>query len=409
MKIRNNYRLLMLTAMILGILMFAGFVKDTQAATQYAVPSGDIQLYRYKYQILKIGSTVYYSWPKAEKITSKDYLEVQDSIDNDHVLVYYKGYSRWMRVSDKNKLKYPISVQTGYYNMKAGVSTSSTERMADVYYDRRNARVNIYQPNGDNAQIFRFARVSSANGGLYTIRNYTNDQALTLTNGFAFMKNYTGSAYQKWRIFNAGGGYLYLQNAGTKTFLDVPGGVRTNNLQLWGHAFNGSNAQKWRLIGAEPTVILNGTYSLISGVSSFRVLDVHNGDIWGNMEIYSWLGNNNQLFEIREVSGGWHSIRNVGTGQYMAAALQYNGKSTYNAKMCYADLLNDINVKPKITNTSFMWKFKQKSNGYTYIINKKNNHYLAVEGNINRNGMNVWLWPYFELNAKGERWTIMKH
>ena len=88
--------------------------------------------------------------------------------------------------------------------------------------------------------------------GWYTITNPANGKAMDVYDwGTA-----SGTNIQQWdlhsgdcqlfRFYDAGDGYCYIKSK-LGTYVDVANGDAVSNTNVWAYAFNGSNAQKWKI------------------------------------------------------------------------------------------------------------------------------------------------------------------
>ncbi len=106
-----------------------------------------------------------------------------------------------------------------------------------------------------------------------------------------------GDPDQRWRLVDAGSGYLNLINVNSGKALDNPGGSRTNGTQMqqWTIVGTGNNNQKWQL-----TSVGGGWYT-IKNRTSGKVLDVRDGSVADAAAIQQWTygsGNANQQFKF---------------------------------------------------------------------------------------------------------------
>ena len=93
----------------------------------------------------------------------------------------------------------------------------------------------------------------------------------------------------KFRInYDQTSGYYTIQSIISGHLLDVQNGAMINGTNVWQHADNGTDAQKWRI-----EKNYDGSYSFISKKNGLY-LDVENGNMsdGGNIQVYS--GNNTQ-------------------------------------------------------------------------------------------------------------------
>ena len=146
----------------------------------------------------------------------------------------------------------------GIYKIASGVGNN-------MYLDFActNDNVRIYE-NCDNhsdpafvkSQYYRLTHVGD---GWYTISNIGNNLAADVataspesgTNIIQYEHHQGGS--QQFRFYDAGDGYCYIKSS-LGTYMDVQNGDNVNNTNVWAYSFNGSNAQKWKLLPIEDII-----------------------------------------------------------------------------------------------------------------------------------------------------------
>lgn len=107
-------------------------------------------------------------------------------------------------------------------------------------------------------------------------------------------------------------GIYYIKSKHSGLYLDVVNGSSANNANIRQWSYNGSTAQKFKLVSAG-----NGYYYIYTGASSYsKVVDVAGRSTADNANIlqYSYNGQNNQKFQVVEVSSGVYAIKTGITG-----------------------------------------------------------------------------------------------
>lgn len=111
------------------------------------------------------------------------------------------------------------------------------------------ARLQIWGVAGVKNQLFRFYSYSD---GTHRIMAHHSGKYLEVTDNGDYAPVVQGvlstSSRQKWYLYSAGGGYYYLKNAASGRYLDLYCGITQNGTTVRVCPFNGSSAQKWKLI-----------------------------------------------------------------------------------------------------------------------------------------------------------------
>lgn len=161
----------------------------------------------------------------------------------------------------------------------------------DVYGANRSsgANVQVYAPNGTDAQVWNFAAVSPLEDGWYTIRTAMGSgRALDVAGASAYdganvrLWDSNGSDAQRWYIFGIGNGYYTLVNGASNKVLDVQGGGGSGaNVQQY--TGNGTNAQQWRF------TLKDGAFTFVN--ANGKVLDVYGGSDANGANVQIWDSN----------------------------------------------------------------------------------------------------------------------
>ncbi|MBQ7523296.1 MAG: RICIN domain-containing protein [Oscillospiraceae bacterium] len=141
------------------------------------------------------------------------------------------------------------------------------------------ANIQIYTKNNTAAQKFHISK----DGNYNLITNVGSLLAMDIADNTIMgqvsliQQTINNTDYQRWRFFDAGDGTLYIQSA-FGPFLDVKHAATANATGIWSFPFNGSTAQKWKLISTNieytpiKTAVYDGhTYALYDNEDSWFV------------------------------------------------------------------------------------------------------------------------------------------
>lgn len=121
-------------------------------------------------------------------------------------------------------------------------------------------------------------------------------------------------------------GTYYIKSAFSGLYLDIANGSSANNANLQQYAYNGCDAQKFKLVKGN-----DGYYTIYTGASGYsKVLDVAGKSSADNTNIaqYTYKGATNQKFEIVQIKSGVYAIKTVISGE--KSCLDVYGWSTSN-------------------------------------------------------------------------------
>ena len=180
---------------------------------------------------------------------------------------------------------YGIVLRSNYNNRTAALAssenTSKASRLVIIYVERS-------EPNPfDEKKPFNYEPehgLSVPSSGLYFLKNKRSGKYLTAdvyNGGNAYQSDFTGSSNQKWYISQVEGTvYFTIRTENQNYSLDVySGGINESNsasgnadgsnIQVFGN--NSGNNQRWRFVRN-----WNGTYKILSALSTSRGLTVYN-------------------------------------------------------------------------------------------------------------------------------------
>ena len=289
-----------------------------------------------------------------------------------------------------------IAVKEGTYVLQSALAS---DKVIEIPSSSQNNQVSIAlgtKNAGSSAQRFE---VVSTGDGYYNIIAEHSGKALEVKGGSsaagtAIQQNTLNrnSLAQKWCFMNAGDGNYYLCSA-LGTYMDVQSAVSAAGTPVWAYTFNGSTAQKWKLIESDYQPIANGTYTIGNGLNTSRVLDVESASLenYTNIQLYSSNDTSAQRFEITYVGGGYYKI-----------IAEHSGKAV---DILNASVASGANVQQYTWNGSDaqLWKFVDAGNGMYYIRSKLGT-VLGLSTESAAAGTNVCMQNMSQTNSK--KWKI---
>lgn len=291
-----------------------------------------------------------------------------------------------------------IAVKEGTYVLQSALAS---DKVIEIPSSSQNNQVSIAlgtKNAGSSAQRFE---VVSTGDGYYNIIAEHSGKALEVKGGSsaagtAIQQNTLNrnSLAQKWCFMNAGDGNYYLCSA-LGTYMDVQSAVSAAGTPVWAYTFNGSTAQKWKLIESDYQPIANGTYTIGNGLNTSRVLDVESASLenYTNIQLYSSNDTSAQRFEITYVGGGYYKI-----------IAEHSGKAV---DILNASVASGANVQQYTWNGSDaqLWKFVDAGNGMYYIRSKLGT-VLGLSTESAAVGTNVCMRDMSQANSR--KWMLTK-
>ena len=285
-----------------------------------------------------------------------------------------------------------IDISAGMYNLRSAVG----DKNLDVYGGGYESGVNfnIYSVNDTDAQNFNIYWNSvagdHAQGGYHIEHMHSGMFADTNGDDVPPGSNVhqwgdSGSNGQYWIFEDAGDGWVYIRNL-WGYYLDVCNGADMDqaNVQIWN--WNGSSAQKWKLIprSDKPKVeIADGNYYVHSDVGH-KVLEIKNDsrELGANLQINAMEEDDAQQINIvynpkgGNFSQGGNHLEHCHSGLYLDTE---NNNRNPGANVFQWD---DTGANGQY------WRFEDAGDGYVYIYNLWGN-YLTVDGGWDIPGRNV--------------------
>ena len=207
------------------------------------------------------------------------YLDVGDGIcaNSTNVSAWYLNQSdaqKWMLAGHSGVTK-KTDVEAGCYTLKSAAGNV----VLDIAGGAKGGNAQVYQPVNNTNQLFQVYK--NATGGGYAFQcvtigeNWLGTAGNTCGAGANVLDQAGDGSYgQNWFIEDAGGGYVYIRNK-WGYYLDVycGGTLDGTNVRVWD--FNGSNAQKWKLVkssGKGATAVASDSYLIRSAADSSLAL-----------------------------------------------------------------------------------------------------------------------------------------
>lgn len=249
-------------------------------------------------------------------------------------------------------------------------------------------------------------RVTYQNNGYYKLEQKTSPSALNvpgsvLTRGW-YVESYGSfdTKGQEWSIAGSGNGFT-IQARCNSYYLDVKDGKAAagTELQVW--EGNGSKAQTWCFIPADPDVfVADGIYRIHSAVDDRYVLDVSGnvGEYKDGSNVQIWDDSGDDVFQITHDSHGYYYISEVSSGLVVNAAASADD---------YMKNSENIALSPKTDQRSKKWAFIKNDDGTYRIITQLNGYALdlaiATLDELEK-GKNTTQFAYH--GNTNQRWTL---
>ena len=219
-------------------------------------------------------------------------------------------------------------IPNGWYMIVCG---NSDDRILDIYDRNKDNGGNLIIYQKYNAKNQRFY-LEYQNNGFYAIRCLDSGKYLHVACGDDFSSNvhqWEGKGHNnaQWSITSAGGDYYYFQNRSTGSYLDNSNQSTNLANNVIVYPFNGSPAQKWKLLSTsdasdEKRTLSDGWYEVQCGNNNSFVWDINAGINNGkndgaNLEIYPRHGGENQQFYLKYLDNGYYAIMAKHSNKYL--------------------------------------------------------------------------------------------
>lgn len=202
---------------------------------------------------------------------------------------------------------------------------------------------------------------------------------------------------QQWKlILDREGNYSFLSSCNLARSVDVAGGGDANgtNIQIWDT--NNTDAQKWRFVTAP--IVEDGTYTIISKLSSARAMDVSGGETAAGTSVQIW-GDNGTGAQQWHIQYDWQARHYTITNPQSDKPLYLNGIT--------AKFKDKIQIDHADGSCSQYWDIYRADDGsYTFLSSCDSGMALDVSDGSSAEGTKLWLWDDNHTNA--QRWSLRK-
>ena len=316
------------------------------------------------------------------------YMDVQSAVNSSGTPVWTYTFNG--STAQKWKLTesdyHPIA--NGTYTLGNGLNTDLVLDV-DSASQADYANIQLYTSNNTSAQRFE---ITYAGGGYYKIIAEHSGKALDILNasnaGGANVQQYTwnGSDAQLWKFVDAGNGMYYVRSKlGTVLGLSTESAAAGTNVCM--QNMSQTNSKKWRITESENRPIKDGKYVISNILSEYQVLCVKNG----NVELGTYAGTEEQIFNISYVGNGYYKIISAATSKAFDV---YSGLAAAGT-----------NLREWTWNGSDaqLWKFIDNGDGSFYIKSKLGT-VIDVSGGVIQSGRNVQM--YTMNGSSAQKWKL---
>lgn len=323
---------------------------------------------------------------------------------------YLPGTS-YLFTSDKSTDVPSITIPSGSQTVSDGeyhiVSALDNNMGLDVEAASSDlcANIQLYNNVLDDSQVFV---VNYLGDGYYKITNKHSGKSLDVANGGmksgtnVWQYDYTGDNAQKWIIKESGDGkYFNIVSAKNGLYLDVDGGIAENCRNIRTYSYNNTNAQKWKFVAFGNSIgrtLSNGDYHIVTVLDESKGLDVYGGykENGTNVDIYSNLQDESQVFTVTYKGNGYYSIIN----KYSNKSLDCQNGNTISGTNVQTYEYDNVDQK--------QWIIKESGDGQSFnIISKNSGLYLDVKSGDSANYSNVQV--HIGNNTNAQKWKFVAY
>lgn len=323
---------------------------------------------------------------------------------------YLPGTS-YLFTSDKSTDVPSITIPSGSQTVSDGeyhiVSALDNNMGLDVEAASSDlcANIQLYNNVLDDSQVFV---VNYLGDGYYKITNKHSGKSLDVANGGmksgtnVWQYDYTGDNAQKWIIKESGDGkYFNIVSAKNGLYLDVDGGIAENCRNIRTYSYNNTNAQKWKFVAFGNSIgrtLSNGDYHIVTVLDESKGLDVYGGykENGTNVDIYSNLQDESQVFTVTYKGNGYYSIIN----KYSNKSLDCQNGNTVSGTNVQTYEYDNVDQK--------QWIIKESGDGQSFnIISKNSGLYLDVKSGDSANYSNVQV--HIGNNTNAQKWKFVAY
>lgn len=323
---------------------------------------------------------------------------------------YLPGTS-YLFTSDKSTDVPSITIPSGSQTVSDGeyhiVSALDNNMGLDVEAASSDlcANIQLYNNVLDDSQVFV---VNYLGDGYYKITNKHSGKSLDVANGGmksgtnVWQYDYTGDNAQKWIIKESGDGkYFNIVSAKNGLYLDVDGGIAENCRNIRTYSYNNTNAQKWKFVAFGNSIgrtLSNGDYHIVTVLDESKGLDVYGGykENGTNVDIYSNLQDESQVFTVTYKGNGYYSIIN----KYSNKSLDCQNGNTVSGTNVQTYEYDNVDQK--------QWIIEESGDGQSFnIISKNSGLYLDVKSGDSANYSNVQV--HIGNNTNAQKWKFVAY
>ena len=316
------------------------------------------------------------------------YMDVQSAVNSLGTPVWAYTFNgstaqKW-KISESDY--HPIA--NGTYTIGNGLNTGMVLDV-DSASQADYANIQLYTSNNTSAQRFEITYVG---GGYYKIITEHSGKAVDILNasnsGGANVQQYTwnGSDAQLWKFVDAGNGMYYVRSKlGTVLGLSYESAAAGTNVCM--QNMSQTNSKKWRITESESRPIKDGKYVISNILSDYQVLCVKNG----NVELGTYAGTGDQIFNISYVGNGYYKIISEATSKSFDV---YSG---------LADAGTNLREWTWNGSAAQLWKFIDNGDGSFYIRSKLGT-VIDVSGGVVQPGRNVQM--YTMNGSSAQKWKL---
>ena len=279
-------------------------------------------------------------------------------------------------------------IANGTYTLGNGLNTNLVLDV-DSASQADYANVQLYTSNDTSAQRFEITYVG---GGYYKITAEHSGKAVDILNASnasgANVQQYTwnGSDAQLWKFVDAGNGMYYVRSKlGTVLGLSTESAAAGTNVCM--QNMSQTNSKKWKITESESRPIKDGKYVISNILSEYQVLCVKNG----NVELGTYSGSGDQIFNISYVGNGYYKIISEATSKSFDV---YSG---------LVDAGTNLQEWTWNGSDAQLWKFIDNGDGSFYIKSKLGT-VIDVSGGVIQSGRNVQM--YTINGSSAQKWQL---
>lgn len=238
--------------------------------------------------------------------------------------------------------------------------------------------------------------------GYYQITNVsTNKPLITKTvepeNGTSIINGASTTCSKNWKIYRTKDNYLTFESVcSSGIVLDVKNGSSAVGTSIQTYITDGTKAQKWNLIVGQ--TIENGVYTITSGITNTKAIDIAGGSDKNGANIQIWDHN-------KTIAQKWQITYHPQTNDYIITnPINDKALDVYNASMN-----NGTNIQLYASNKTCAqrWQIiKQTTGNYVLVSSCSINKVIDLSNASIVNKNNIQLWTY-DPQTLAQRWQIV--